>query len=394
MLRILHAFKVYSPEVDGGIPEIIRILTTGLSTKCHGEILVSRVRGWGRSGLVDDILVRRISSLLSLWSMPIAPSYPLWLSLLGSRVDVVDFHAPFPLVDLAISLWFPRNTALIVHWHSEIVEQQKLLPLVRFLIRRTLNRADRVIVSHQAMIDKSPFLRPIAAKCKVIPFGIDVGYWAHLTPVEHQLVDDLRAQYPRLVIATGRLVPYKGFDILIDAMAETDGDLIIAGTGPLECALHNRAKALGIAHRVHFAGYVERSKLKCMFHACRVFTLPSVSENETFGIVQLEAMACGKPIVNTWLPTGVPWVARDGIEARTVAPRSALELASALRHLLDHQGEADTLGSLGLKRVTNLFSQESFLESTLGIYLEAIETRRRIVKSQRITADISRSSEP
>jgi glycosyltransferase involved in cell wall biosynthesis len=82
-------------------------------------------------------------------------------------------------------------------------------------------------------------------------------------------------------------------------------------------------------------------------------------------------------------------VARDGIEARTVAPRSAPELASALRHLLDHQGEADTLGSQGLKRVTNLFSRESFLESTLGIYLEAIEARRRIVKSQRITADIS-----
>ena len=111
-------------------------------------------------------------------------------------------------------------------------------------------------------------------------------------------------------------------------------------------------------------------------HAARLFVLPSIGDNEAFGIVQLEAMACGKAIVNTRLATGVPWVARDGAEARTVSPGSTAELAAAIRQLLDDGDGAAELGRRGRARVAELFERACFLAKTLAAY-EAAALRRR-----------------
>jgi len=374
-IGVAHVFKVFIPEVNGGIPEIMRLLAAGLAGRCRSQVLVSRVRGSSTSELIEGIEVHRAAAVKSVWSMPISPSFPFLVWRTARRVDVVDYHAPFPLVDLAVSLWFPRRTALIVHWHSEIVAQRRLLPVVGPFIRRTLQRADRIIVSTPAMIEQSPFLKPFAGKCTVIPYGIDVDYWKSLDAGELTRIAELRALHPRLIVATGRLVAYKGFHVLIDAMRDVDGTLIIVGTGALEGALRQRIEEAGLEERVRLVGYLERRELKCLLHACRVFTMPSVEESETFGIAQVEAMACGKPIVNTRLLTGVPWVARDGIEARTVPPGSTSALADALTRVLDHEDEAAAMGARSLRRAETTFSFSTFLMDTLKVFSDAVKAR-------------------
>src|SRR5687768_1325341 len=106
-----------------------------------------------------------------------------------------------------------------------------MLPIVGPFIRRTLRRADRIVVSTPAMIEQSPFLKPFADKCVVIPYGIDVDYWKDLDTGDIARIAEWRALHPRLIVATGRLVPYKGFGVLIDAMRDVDGTLVIVGTG-------------------------------------------------------------------------------------------------------------------------------------------------------------------
>jgi glycosyltransferase involved in cell wall biosynthesis len=374
-ISVAHVFKVFIPEINGGIPEIMRLLAAGLVHRCRSEVLVSRVRDPGASEIVEGIEVHRAGALRSVWSMPISPSFPFLVWDAAKRVDVVDYHAPFPLVDLAVSLWFPKRTALIVHWHSEIIAQRRLLPIVGPFIRRTLARADRIIVSTPAMIEQSPFLKPFAEKCVVIPYGIDVDYWKRLDAADEERIAELQALHPRLIVATGRLVPYKGFDVLIDAMRDVDGALVIVGTGALETALRGQIEEAGLGDRVHLVGYLERRELKCLLHACRVFTMPSVEESETFGIAQVEAMACGKPIVNTRLLTGVPWVARDGIEALTVPPGSRDALAEALTRVLDHEEEAAALGAGSLQRAETTFSFATFLSATLKVFNDALKAR-------------------
>lgn len=372
--RVLHLFKVYVPEAAGGVGQIIRLLATRLD--CASEVVVARRRGLGRADVVDYVPVYRSMTLGYLWSMPLAPFYPLLLWRRIRRADLIDYHFPFPLVDLTIAPWLPWRISLVVHWHSEIVAQKKALPVLGWLFRRTLRRADRILVSSQALVDHSSFLRPVAQKCVVIPFGVETGYWGALDEGERGRVEELRRRHPRLVLAVGRLVPYKGFDVLIDAMAKVDGQLIIAGAGHLRDRLNVRAKELIIEDRTLLTDYVDSSELKCLLHACDVFALPSLTPNEAFGLAQLEAMAVGKPIVNTSLPTGVPWVARDGQEALTVTPGSPEKLAAALSRLLDDRVLARTLGERGRVRAAEHFSLDRFLEGTAAAYAEALAKRQ------------------
>jgi rhamnosyl/mannosyltransferase len=373
---ILHIFKVYLPDIEGGIPNVIRNLTGGLAGYCRSMVLATRRPNTVRRVVVDDIPVQRSMSLGTLFSMPLAPFYPVRFWVKARRADIVDYHAPFPLIDVAISLFLPKRCALVIHWHSDIVAQRWLLPVVKGFIRRTIRRADRIIVSHGQMIETSEFLRPAAGKCVVVPFGTEQGYWTELSRDQRTRVEELRRRHPRLVVTTGRLVPYKGFRYLIDAVAAVDCQCIIIGEGVLQTALARQIQSLGLTGRVHLAGRVDRDDLKCLLHASKVFVMPSVSCSETFAIAQMEAMACGKPVINTDLPTGVPWVARHGKEAITVPPGDSALLARAIAGLFENDALREDLGTAAQRRVRDAFPLADFIARTHQIYRDALAARR------------------
>lgn len=375
-LRVLHAYKVYLPDVEGGVPSAIHALTVKMMERCQSAILTTRRWHSSKNIVVDDVPVTRSLALMTLRSLPLAPLYPLSLFFHSRKVDVVALHTPFPLADILTALYFRRHCALIVHWHSDVVRQKRLLHLVAPLMRRTLQRADRIIVSNASMITQSPFLRSFAHKCAVVPFGTDLTYWPKLNAEEEQNVTSLRKKYPQLVVATGRLVSYKGFDNLINAFSSIKGQCVIIGEGPLDKQLQQQITALGLQDRVHLAGRLERDALKCMLHAAKIFVLPSVSSAETFGIAQIEAMACGLPVVNTDIPTGVPWVARHEQESLTVPAGQPAPLAQALALLLENAALRQRLGQAGATRAFELFDEQQFIEKTYHLY-EAEAAKRQ-----------------
>jgi rhamnosyl/mannosyltransferase len=379
-LSVVHAFKVYMPDVRGGIPTAIQRIVLGTAGQCRSRVLATRAFGEPRTVTVDDVPVDRSASLGTVLSLPLAPTYPLRLWQLARRADLVVSHAPFPLVDLAVGLWFPRRCALIVHWHSEvhaaITSQQCVLPLLRGFIRRTLRRADRIIVPSELMIEQSAFISQFASKCEVAPYGIDLGFWAELTPAERERVTELRARFPRLVVAAGRLVRLKGFEELIESFTRVDGQLVILGAGYLEPQLRSLIAANHLEDRVTLTGMpYTHEEFKCFLHAGRVFAMPSIVE--TFGLVQLEAMACGRPVVNTKLATVAPRVARHGQEALTVSPGSVEDLAHSLTSLLDNEAHARELGNNGRRRAAEMFSETAYFDRTVRIYREVAWSRRR-----------------
>lgn len=367
-LRVLHAYKTYLPETEGGIPAAIRSLAA--MPDCESLVLATRAPLAPRRILVDGVPVERAAAFGEALSLPLAPLFPLALRRAARRADLVALHTPFPLGDLGAVL--APGVPLVVHWHADIVRQRRAARLVAPLIRRTLARAARIVVSHPGIATGSPWLAPFAAKCVVVPYGVDAEAWAHLTPAEAAEAAALRAQYPRLVAALGRLVPYKGFDVLVEAMAAVDGTAVIVGEGPEHPRLAARIAALGLGGRVLLAGRQPRPHVKALLHAARVFAFPSVSPAEAFGIAQLEAMACGLPVVNTSLPTAVPWVARDGAEAVTVPPVDAPALAAALTALLDDPARAAALGAAGQARVRAEFTDAAYRSRALVIWREAL----------------------
>lgn len=285
-------------------------------------------------------------------------------------------HCPFPLNDIGVWLGIPKRTALVVHWHAEILGRRLLSRSFTGLVRRTLARADRIVVSTEKILESSRILAPYLGKCAVVPFGVDTAFWGLLGDSECAEVERLASVHPRLVLAVGRLVSYKGFDVLIEALTRIDATAIIVGAGPQANRLRRLIDVHGVASRVFLAGNVSRERLRILLHAARVFAFPSLTTAETFGIAQLEAMAAGLPIVNTALPSGVPTVARDGLEALTVPPGDPAKLAEALGRLLDVPSLAASLGSAGRKRVVAEFDQRLFIDRIHALYAESVFSRR------------------
>ncbi|SHH64907.1 glycosyltransferase [Bradyrhizobium erythrophlei] len=375
-MRILHAYKIYRPDIEGGIPAVMSSLAQGSDQNISHSILCARRRGAARQYTIDGVLVEAVASLGTLFSTPLAPGYIPAFVRRAASADVVVHHAPLPLNDAAILLGLPDDVGLIVYWHAEIVGYPLLKCLVAPLIRRVLARADRIVVSGQPIIDNSEFLRPHAEKCDVLAYGMDLDYWRTLDASERASADELRRRQPRHIVALGRLVGYKGYDVLVRAMRTIDGYTTIVGEGPLLAELQHLATTLGVSDRIRFAGRLTRSEIKQLFYSARVFAFPSVTEAEAFGIVQIEAMAAGLPIVNTHLATTVPLVARHGREALTVAPNDPQALSQALSRILDEPALAERLGSGGRERANSEFDQVVFRERMAAIYEEAVLARK------------------
>jgi glycosyltransferase involved in cell wall biosynthesis len=371
-LRVLHAYKVFPPDVMGGIPEVIAYLSERMAPRHQSSVLVARSRGWGRRYSRNGVPVEALSSLATVLSAPICPSFPFVLARRSRTADLVAFHHPFPLNDIGAAIGFPSKTALVVHWHSEIFGREPFSNLIAPFVRRTLSYAQHIIVSNPLMASESPFLTGHSEKCTVIPYGIDVPYWMELNALQRQKVYELRSRHPRLVITTGRLVPYKGFHVLIEALRSADATAIIVGEGPLHKDLLRLATQLGVSHRLITAGMISRDDLKILLHAARIYVQPSITSAEAFGIAQIEAMSVGLPIVNTSLHSGFPQVARHELEGLTVPPNDPAALASAITELLADPERSKRLGSAGRIRARAEFRVESFLERTEEVYRNAV----------------------
>ena len=370
-LKILHTYKVYRGDLEGGVPSVISVLSRESRESIDNRVLVARTRGRFRRETIDGMPVEAVGSLGTLFSTPLAPTYPFALRRRALDFDIVVHHAPFPLADLAISR-LSNRIGLVVFWHADITTYSQLRRLVSPAIIRSLQRADRIIVADQSSIDNSRFLQPFRAKCVVVPYGIDIDYWSCCSPEEITKAELLRRKHPRLILGLGRLVPYKGFAVLIEALRQVEGDLVLIGEGALRNDLERMAVEFGVSDRVSFLGFVSDSEVKSYLHAAKVLAFPSVTQAEAFGLVQLQAMAAGLPIVNTLLPTAVPHVARHNLEALTVPPNDPGMLASALSEVLGDFSLASRLGRSGQMRAKDLYDQWNFIGRMKNIYLDIL----------------------
>jgi glycosyltransferase involved in cell wall biosynthesis/ABC-type polysaccharide/polyol phosphate export permease len=369
-LSVLHIFKVYYPDLFGGILTVIRDICAGLKDSFAFGVLVCSSSNGRRRIVVHDVPVERVRSFGDFMSLPFAPTYPLLLWRRIAQHDLLALHAPFPLADLMFALGFGRKRPLVVHWHADIVTHAKLRRFVEPLMRRTLARAEAIIVSDRALIDETPLLREFAAKCRVVPFGIDVSHYERPVPPHPELKTG--HDRGRLVLACGRLVPYKGFDVLIRAAAGHSFEVWIVGEGRERARLEALIRELGVGDRVRLLGSLPDSELVKLMYIADVFVLPSVTSAETFGLVQLEAMAAGRPIINTSLETAVPHVARHGIEAVTVPPGDHEKLADAIDMLIRDPERRQRMGLAARRRAMTKFSTTLFRQAVEAIYLDAI----------------------
>lgn len=369
--KVLHVGKFYPPH-KGGMETHLRDLCLGLSQSLEIEVLVANDSWRTERSRPDGISVTRVGTPISLLGAPVSPTTARRIR--DARAQIVHLHFPHPTAAFAF-LASRVDAPLVISWHSDIVRQRFTTILIAPLMRRVLARCGALIAGSAAYLDSSPTLSTNRARCHVVPYGVPIGKFERFDSAR---VAELRRRHgDRIVLAVGRMIYYKGFEHLVRAMVNVRGSLLLAGDGPMRKRLEREARELGIADRVIFAGRVEDSELVDLYHACDVFALPSIARSEAFGIVQLEAMACGKPVVNTRLDSGATQVSIDGMTGLTVAPSDPIALASALNLLLGDPPMRAAMGAAGRRRVREEFSIEAMVRRTIEVYQSVLPTLER-----------------
>jgi rhamnosyl/mannosyltransferase len=205
-----------------------------------------------------------------------------------------------------------------------------------------------------------------------VPFGIDTLPFASGSTGE---VDECRRQHGRYVLFVGRLVYYKALEILLEALRGTDIRLLVVGEGPMRRRWEEDAQR-GLAGQVVFLGDCDEARMRVLLRASLALVLPSAAASETFGLVQLEAMAASRPVVAARASGGVESVTLDGETGLLVPARDAPALREALLALWGDESYADRLGQAGRQRLERCFSLDQMLDRTEAIYRCVLEAGR------------------
>jgi glycosyltransferase involved in cell wall biosynthesis len=370
-MRVLHVGKYY-PPVPGGMERVLQLLCERERLHVDSRVLVAGLERVTRHEVRNGVPVTRAGSLARIGSVGLCPGLPLELR--RARADVTVVHEPNPIALVSDFLTWQRGP-LVVYFHSEVVRAEwKYRLLYRPFLRRVLDRASRIIVASPSMAQQAEQLAGYRHKCAVIPYGIDGSPLADTPDVRARACAIRRELGTPLLLFVGRLVPYKGVDVLLRAITTLDLRLVVVGDGPMRAALEAQNAALG-ADRVTFAGSVPDSELAALYHACDLFVLPSITRAEAFGMVQIEAMACGKPVVSTAVASGVPWVNQHEVTGLVVPPGDADALARAIRALLADASLRVRLGAAGRARVASEFTAARMAERTVALYRDVLEER-------------------
>ncbi|MCR5462950.1 MAG: glycosyltransferase [Bacteroidales bacterium] len=366
-MKVLQLGKFY--PVFGGVEKVMRDLAIGLGCDmlCASADKKRKFNTISHDGggciFVAPTLFKAAGTM-------IAPQMVSWLNRHAREYDLIDIHHPDPMAGLALRLSRFKGK-VILHWHSDIIGKGVFRFLYKPIQHWLVRRADKIVGTTPVYVSESPDLKDVQDKTTFIPIGIEP-----LIP-EEESVDKIRRDFEgkKLVFSLGRLIPYKGYEHLIRAACYLPEDykVVIAGSGPLRDSLQKEIDQLELHGKVTLAGYLEDKDLPAWFAAADVFVLPSVTKNEAFGIVQIEAMSFGTPVVATRIPgSGVSWVNKEGVSGLNVEPRDPEDLARAILEITKDEIAHRSFGDGAKSRFEEMFRKELMIKELEKLYEKRI----------------------
>lgn len=363
-LRVLHLAK-HAPPVRGGIETVVGELVGELARDSRGidaTVLCFADRS-ATEEISSRVVLRRCRTIAKVASAPLSLAMGRAYFAYRKDADVVHVHVPNPWAVLLVLLFPPRG-AVIVGAHAASTRYGPLQRPHDRLMRALYRRAAAVVVSARANITHLG-LAGHGGKISVIPYGIGADRFAENV--------DSRGASPT-VLFVGRLVYYKGLDILIDAAAEVDAQFVVLGDGPLHDDLVRQRDARGHGGRIRFVRDADDEQLRRHLGSCTVFVLPSTTTSEFFGLAMLEALASGVPVVVSALGTGLDEVVRDSDAGLVVPPGNAAALAAAINILLADPAERERLGRNGRAAFARSYTAARMVDETVSLYRKVQES--------------------
>ncbi len=378
-LRITHLGKFFYPA-HGGIERTVRSLAQAQAKiSCSVRVIcMDHERGRAtrveHDGPVEIVRVRRAASFCKIDQCPDLPRV-----LRDSEADLLHLHTPNPSMIFALLLSGVR-TPLVVSHYSDVVKQRLRWVLFSPIERACYDRARLVLSASPHYIAGSKVLRRYADRVAVLPIGLELAPFLDPAPEVREHGDRLRRTYPGpLWFFCGRLVYYKGLETALHALRSVPGTLLIAGDGPARTHLERFAARLDLKDRVRFLGDLPRDEdLAAYYLAAHAFWFPSNARSEAYGLVQVEAMASGCPVINAAIPhSGVPWVSRHDETGLTVPMDDPAAFATAARRLLEEPGLRDRLAGGARARAIAEFQCEAMGRRSLALYSATLAAARQ-----------------
>ena len=396
-MHVCHLGKYY-PPAPGGIETHVQTLARAQS-EAGADVRVLCVNHLGRTGrnvtwerygatsTVEDrdgdVRVIRLGRSATIARLDICPDLPRAMDdLFKQPTDVLHLHTPNPMMTLALTR-LRKPVPIVITHHSDVVKQRVLRHVLGPFERVVYNRAARLFATSEQYIAGSPLLSRRRSKVEVVPMGIDLQDLLHPTEAALASMRDWKTKLGDLIwLAVGRFVYYKGFETAVAALAKVPGKLLIIGNGPLNGELRQQAQKLGVTDRIVWCSFAERDQLIGAYLAAKALWFPSSHRSEAYGLVQVEAMAAGCPVINTSIAdSGVSWVSQHEVSGLTIALNDPEALAAASHRLLNDPDLRSQLSIGAVNRAKTEFDHRLMAEHTLQIY-ERIRQRPAVTAEE------------
>jgi glycosyltransferase involved in cell wall biosynthesis len=380
MMRIVHLAKYHSP-LYGGMETHVETLARQ-QAELGQKVVILCINSFDNDlkpsqytqtniTYIDQVQVIKVRRLFSFLKLDVCPSLIFYIRYFSKFPNTI-FHVHTPNPTMLISLMLLgkiNNLNLVITHHSDAIRQRLLKYLVRPIEYVIYRQAASILTTSKNYQAGSKFLRLYENQIDVLPLGIDISVFSNPAPNALDRVQQLKEKYGDVIwLAVGRLVYYKAFHIAIEALQFVPGKLLIIGTGKLAADLQKIACKFNVVDRVIWLGKASELDLIASYRAATALWLSSNVRSEAFGLVQVEAMASGCPVINCDVAgSGVPWVCRHEQEGLTVQPNQPRELAAAASRLLNEPGLRTRL-SEGSKRRALEFTDTVMARRSLNIY--------------------------
>ena len=383
-MRILHIGKFF-PPVTGGIESFLGDLLPALekSGVTAAALVHDDIRQKQGMGCHRKTTLFRVPCYGTLLYAPISPAFVFAMrkAIQTFQPDILHFHVPNTSAFWALPLAVAGTLPWVIHWHADVVpsEIDRRMALAYQLYRPVeqhfLQRAHAIVATSQSYLNTSNALAGHRDKCHIVPLGLDPDRLKEPDDAGLRRAETVWGQPDGRILVIGRLTYYKGHDVMLNAStAMPDVRILIVGNGERESSLQRRIQSFGLSNKVSLLGTLPESDLHALIASCDCLCLPSVERTEAFGMVLLEAMRYGKPVVASNIPgSGIGWVVEDGVTGFLVPPGDPVLLAASIKKLFDRPELKSQMGRSALERFQKVFQIDHIAREIILLYHQILK---------------------
>ncbi len=370
-MRILHIYKTFFPEEYGGCELAVKnISQVTAQLGCKNTLLTtSKTKNikYDNHAYMDVI---RIPHTFAYASCPVSFSLFKHFREQARQADIIHYHFPWPFADL-LHFMTQVDKPTILSYQCDIIKQVQLKRIYNPLMHWFLKKMNVIVANTQNYLDTSTDLMPYLDKSRVIHLGINGNDYPE---PEEALLEKWQAQVGNnFLLFIGMLRHYKGLDVLLDAIKNSNIPVVIAGDGPLRDDLLAHA-AQNQLQNVQFVGRISDTDKCALLRLSQAVVLPSNSRAEAYGLSLIEGLMYAKPLISTELGTGTSVVNRDGETGMVIPANNAGALRQAIQTLFDDPARAIAMGKQGRKDYEQLYTADVMGKHYFDLYEELIRT--------------------